>query len=331
MDINSPITPPEDDTQHTAAALGMQTSSVVSRCGDLQLRSWRLGGMQVAYLTGQLDAIGQLDGLPPLTGPCMLVVLQGAVSAHVAGQRWACPEQTHNAWCAGRSGMALWADALQLEVIWVNWETKLLCAHAQTCGPAWAAFGGRCRAGAAATLFPTAIHIDLALQVCVHDLVQCRLQAGHQAPFVLAKALEIMALQAECGHRLHQVRPKHSRSDYDRERLLFARDYLLSKMAMPPSLVALAEIAGINEFKLKHGFKEMFGTTVFGYLAEARLVQARAHLIEGRKTATEIAFELGFSSLQHFSSRFKARYGVTPTALGRLGDQGSDDGGKSFL
>lgn len=50
---------------------------------------------------------------------------------------------------------------------------------------------------------------------------------------------------------------------------------------MPPSLSELSRIVGINEFKLKKKFKEVFNMTVFGYLADYRLGIARSLLEDG--------------------------------------------------
>jgi len=72
---------------------------------------------------------------------------------------------------------------------------------------------------------------------------------------------------------------------------------------------------GINEYKLKKGFKETFGTTVFGYLSDTRLDIAKNELLANRKTAGELALELGYSSLQHFSGAFKKKFGASPSKL----------------
>ena len=75
---------------------------------------------------------------------------------------------------------------------------------------------------------------------------------------------------------------------------------------MPPGLTELARAAGINEYKLKKGFKETFGNTVFGYLAETRLELAKNDLLEEEKSISEIAFELGYSSV-HFLAIMRKR------------------------
>ena len=50
-----------------------------------------------------------------------------------------------------------------------------------------------------------------------------------------------------------------------------AKNILLKTLDHPPSLIHLARKAGINHYKLKIGFKEVFGTTVFGFVRQQRL------------------------------------------------------------
>ena len=86
-------------------------------------------------------------------------------------------------------------------------------------------------------------------------------------------------------------------------------------MDCPPNLSEIARTVGLNEYKLKRGFKEMFRMTVFGYLIEQRLLLARQTLLDTRKTAAEISYELGYCTPQHFNNAFKKRFGNTPEAF----------------
>lgn len=108
------------------------------------------------------------------------------------------------------------------------------------------------------------------------------------------------------------VKNVHVRNEYDKERIVYARDYLITHLDSPPSLSELASIVGINEYKLKNGFKEIFNNSPYAYLAEVRLEMARTALINKQKNITQIAFELGYASPQHFSAAFKKRFGVPP-------------------
>jgi AraC family transcriptional activator of pyochelin receptor len=74
-------------------------------------------------------------------------------------------------------------------------------------------------------------------------------------------------------------------------------------------------MASINEFKLKKGFKESFSQTVFEYLSDVRLEIGKNDLLEKKKTVSEIPFNLGYSSLQHFSTSFKRKFGVPPNQV----------------
>ncbi|HEU4717170.1 MAG TPA: AraC family transcriptional regulator [Bacteroidia bacterium] len=163
------------------------------------------------------------------------------------------------------------------------------------------------------------LHMNVALHAAIREITGCRFTGGLKKIFLLSKCLEVLVLQAEAYNNAQGQKIIYCKTDYDRERIRFAHDYLLGHMYAPPSLTELARVAGINEFKLKRGFRELFGNSVFGYLAEHRLGLARRDLQEGKKTATEIAFDLGYSSLQHFSAAFKKKYGISPKELVRQG------------
>lgn len=173
-------------------------------------------------------------------------------------------------------------------------------------------FINKVKKGEPAALSEEELYIDLPLNEAIRQIIRCHYPDGLRKIFLLSKCMEIIVLQAESFIRSQNTPIKYCKTEYDKERILFARDYLIQHVEIPPSLPELAHIAGINEFKLKKGFKEIFNDTVFGYLAEYRLQEAKLALAENQKTATEIAFELGYSSLQHFSAAFKKKFGVSP-------------------
>ncbi len=154
--------------------------------------------------------------------------------------------------------------------------------------------------------------MDAAMQHCISAVASYTGTEDTKKMYLHARVLELLWLQQENYLRAQQPRAVFVKTEYDKERIIFARDYLLTHMDAPPTLIQLASIAGINEFKLKRGFKELFNDTVFGYLANVRLDMARRALGEKQKTVTRIAFELGYASPQHFSLAFKKKFGVAP-------------------
>ncbi|MCF6406839.1 AraC family transcriptional regulator [Chitinophaga filiformis] len=152
--------------------------------------------------------------------------------------------------------------------------------------------------------------IDLPMQQTIDAILNCKYQQGLKKMFLLSKAIELLVLQAEAFNR--PPKKAVARTDYDKDRIHYAREYVLQHIDNPPGLSELARIAGLNEYKLKRGFKEMFQITVFGYLAEKRLELSRDYLSDPNKSVTEIANLLGYSSVQHFSAAFKKKFGHPP-------------------
>ena len=55
--------------------------------------------------------------------------------------------------------------------------------------------------------------------------------------------------------------------------------------------------------------------SAFQYVADVRLGLAKEDILAGRKSITQVAFELGYSSLPHFSNAFKKKFGVSPNKV----------------
>ncbi|MCR8630958.1 helix-turn-helix transcriptional regulator [Paenibacillus radicis (ex Xue et al. 2023)] len=101
----------------------------------------------------------------------------------------------------------------------------------------------------------------------------------------------------------------------EQSRIEAAREIMMVRMSEPPSLLQLSRLVGLNDYKLKVGFKEMYGNTVFGYLREKRLEQAWLLLQEGNANVNEVSCTVGYSNPSHFAEAFRKQYGVNPGAL----------------
>ncbi len=157
-----------------------------------------------------------------------------------------------------------------------------------------------------------ALPMDAAMHQCIYRITHYSGEESVKNMYLYGQVVELLVLMQMCYIRHTTTQPVHIRNEYDKERILYARDYLLTHMDAPPGLPQLAAIVGINEFKLKCGFKEMFGQPPFTYLADVRLEMGRTALQKKEKTITQIAFELGYASLQHFSMAFKKKFGMSP-------------------
>jgi AraC family transcriptional regulator, transcriptional activator of the genes for pyochelin and ferripyochelin receptors len=155
------------------------------------------------------------------------------------------------------------------------------------------------------------------MRMAIEEVRQCRFQGGLKKLFLQSKAIELLALQCdqmETDH-LSGVPAPHKMSVSDVEKLYFARDLLLQHVQQPLSLEQLSRKAGLNEFKLKSGFKAVFGNTVFGFLNDHRLEMARELILSGHQSMAVIAEEAGYSSPQHFSTAFRKKFGMSPAKM----------------
>ena len=91
-----------------------------------------------------------------------------------------------------------------------------------------------------------------------------------------------------------------------------AKEYLLKNMDHAPTLKELAKVAGLNEYQLKVGFKEIYGNTVFGYLLNHRLDHAHVLLDSAKFQVNEVAYQIGYSNPSHFIAAFRKKFGITP-------------------
>lgn len=154
--------------------------------------------------------------------------------------------------------------------------------------------------------------IDPAIHQVVRQIVGNPYKGDLQQLFLLSKSIELLVLCAESCDQARQQRSGFIKNPGDKEKLNAVRELINQRLDSPPNLSEIARTVGLNEYKLKRGFKEMFRMTVFGYLAEQRLLLARQYLQDTEKTAAGIAAELGYATPQHFNNAFKKRFGSPP-------------------
>lgn len=135
-----------------------------------------------------------------------------------------------------------------------------------------------------------------------------------------AKVLELLAHQfdtlgetgrdagAPLGHELRRVRE--------------ARERLVADLRDPPDLDTLAASVGLTPRRLNRGFRQIYGTTVFGYLRDARLDAARDALEAGSTLPLkQLAWALGYNQASNFVTAFRRRFDVPPGEYRRVREE----------
>jgi AraC-like DNA-binding protein len=83
----------------------------------------------------------------------------------------------------------------------------------------------------------------------------------------------------------------------------------------PPTIGKLARLVCLNEYKLKRGFKELFGMPVHAYVIDKRLERARFLLESEKLKVAEAAQLVGYSESGRFAEKFRQKYGVNPSEI----------------
>jgi AraC-like DNA-binding protein len=157
--------------------------------------------------------------------------------------------------------------------------------------------------------------IDPLMKNIIQQMAQNPFKGSVKRLYVESKVLELFATQLESFENQEGNCDCNQTSHHDREKIYHAKKLLEDRLHNPPTIYELSRLVGLNEFKLKKGFKATFGNTIFGYLSEYRLGFARQFLLDTDKPIADISDMIGYSQQQHFSTAFKRRYGVTPSEV----------------
>jgi AraC-like DNA-binding protein len=156
------------------------------------------------------------------------------------------------------------------------------------------------------------LSISPAMDKCIDEILNCHFSYDLKKLYLHSKAVELFVLFAHTCSSSSALKSALAISPADRERLYFVKDHLTAHYADPLSFTGLAKTAGLNEFKLKTGFKALFNTSVIDFLINYRLEQARELLLNTSMTIAEVAYETGYASPAYFSKAYRKKYGLSP-------------------
>ncbi|RXK82954.1 helix-turn-helix transcriptional regulator [Filimonas effusa] len=157
------------------------------------------------------------------------------------------------------------------------------------------------------------------MKQAILSIIHCPYTGILKKIYVESKVQELLVLQIEHFSNasiITEAAPARTViKQGDTEKFHYVKELINNNLQEPCSLIRLAELAGMNDFKLKKGFKELFGTTVFGYMTEVRMNKAKSLLLEGKHTISDISWWVGYKNPQHFTAAFKRKFGYLPSEL----------------
>ncbi|EAR12361.1 transcriptional regulator [Polaribacter irgensii 23-P] len=150
------------------------------------------------------------------------------------------------------------------------------------------------------------------VSIVLHQIMNSNTNSSIRELYVKGKIYELLSL--------HFQKEENTDSEYcpflvDEQNVLKirkAKDIIISRMAEPPGLQELATEIGLSLKKLKEGFKQIYGDTVYSFLFDYKMEQARKLLESNQYNVNEVGLQVGYSTASHFIAAFRKRFGTTP-------------------
>ncbi len=113
--------------------------------------------------------------------------------------------------------------------------------------------------------------------------------------------------------------PSYSESNLPADRrMMLVHDYIEDNLTSPVSLNDLAAVSGLSMAQFMRLFKATFGVTPYRWTLKRKMDRAKLMITQEGLSVTQAAYELNFSSSQHFSTIFRKLNGITPSTFKRL-------------
>lgn len=155
--------------------------------------------------------------------------------------------------------------------------------------------------------------MDINLQVILQQILHCPYSGNMKKFYLESKVLELLVVYFSQYENEKTAKQNHTWSKQDIEQIHRAKEWILHHLEAPLTIGSISKAMGINDFKLKKGFRELFGTTVFNFIREQRLAKAKHLLSIGRMNVTEVSLAVGYQNPSRFAAAFKRKFGLTPS------------------
>ncbi len=155
-------------------------------------------------------------------------------------------------------------------------------------------------------------NISPSMAIVLNQIFHYNLNASIKNLYYRGKGYELLSLYF---NRNEDPNADHCPFLIDEENVLKikkAKEIIIANMAEPPGLQELADLVGLNLKKLKLGFKQIYGDSVYSFLFDYKMEYARKLLDSGTYNVNEVGLQIGYSTASHFIAAFKKKFGTTP-------------------
>jgi AraC-like DNA-binding protein len=150
------------------------------------------------------------------------------------------------------------------------------------------------------------------MSVVLNQMVQLSVHESMHNLYLRAKVFELMSFYFNRSKEMDIEQCPFLVDDKNIKKIRLAKEIIISRMIEPPSLTGLASEVEISLKKLKEGFKQVYGASVFVFLLDYKMQVSKTLLSSGNYNVNEVALKVGYSTATHFINAFKKKFGTTP-------------------
>ena len=154
--------------------------------------------------------------------------------------------------------------------------------------------------------------ISPSMSVVLNQIFNLNIHKSMESLYLKGKVYELMSLYFNKNEESMFDQCPFLVDEENVRKIRMAKEIILNNISEPPGLVELSEKIGLNIKKLKEGFKQIYGDTVYGYLLDYKMNEARRMLSSRNFNVNEVGLKIGYSTSSHFIAAFKKKYGTTP-------------------
>ncbi len=155
-------------------------------------------------------------------------------------------------------------------------------------------------------------NISPSMAIVLNQLVNFNLNQSIKNLYFKGKAYELLSLYFNRSEDANIEQCPFLADETNVIKIRKAKDIIIARMVEPPTLQELADEIQLSLKKLKEGFKEIYGDSVFSFLFDYKMEVARKLLESGDHNVNEVGLRVGYSTASHFIAAFKKNYGTTP-------------------
>lgn len=154
--------------------------------------------------------------------------------------------------------------------------------------------------------------VSPSMAVVLNQLMNFNLTPSIKNLYFKAKAFELLSLYFNKAENPDLEQCPFLSDEENIKKIRRAKDIVITRMAEPPSLQELSDEIGLSLKKLKEGFKQIYGDSVYSFLFDYKMEYARKLLETGEYNVNEVGLRVGYSTASHFIAGFKKKFGTTP-------------------